>query len=430
MGNELCGDRISKDEYNFSPNSQTPGPANKGKNEKFEDKTYDDKHEESVNKIASAWRENKIKAKEKENQLNRVKILDKTFSQLGKFITADELKLKIEPRILQLDSKLLTYQGSQIDKSQLSQNLIYKNPFVYDLDNSIYHGFWNLNGLREGYGYLIRSDGSKLEGLWKNGEIFKGRIISTDGSYYEGKIKDAEANGEGNFTDSNGVNVYRGNFLNSDFHGYGMKLFIDKANYQGNFEKNEMHGNGKLTFEDKSLYEGAFIESVINGQGIYKIKEHKYNGEWKDNKPQGEGTYYFNKNGSVYYKGSFFKGRKEGEGKFIDEEKGVKYEGHWSSDKPHGEGLFTNKDLSVLAYWRYGHLVKVIEIKKGETPNNLRVEVPEILFRNLAAEKGHLKGSEYFNSPNKNSPSKNYKVASEGKVVLDSLFKLQPIVKV
>lgn len=417
MGNQLCGDR-NDDPHNFISNVQTPGPANRRTDDGV---VYNEKHEESANKIAKSWRENKAKAKEKEDQLNRVKVLDKNFSQIGKYITQQDANAKLSTSINDLDKKLGTFQGLPVDKAQISLNLIYKRPFQYDSDGSIYHGFWNLNGLREGYGYLIRCDGTKLEGLWKNGEIFKGRIIERDGSYYEGKIKSAEANGEGIYVDKNGISIYRGFFLNNNYNGFGMKLFEDKANFSGNFENNHMTGKGKFNWADKTSYEGDFINSVINGSGIFRnVDGHKYNGQWKDNKPEGEGRYDFNSLGSIHYKGHFHKGRKEGDGTFIDEERKIKYDGKWSCDKPHGEGTFTSKELTITACWRYGQLVKVVTVTKGETPKNLKIEIPEQSFRNLA-EKGHLDG--YSTYPNKNSPSKNYRIVNNEKEVMDSLFK-------
>jgi hypothetical protein len=422
MGNELCGERF-EDQHNFIPNVQTPGPASKKPSEtkaQLEPKEYNQKHEESASKIANVWRENKIKAKEKEDQLNRVRVLEKSFAEIGKFITDEEVKARTEIPIQNLDKKLNAYQGLTVDKAQISQNLIYKRPFQYNLNGSIYHGFWNMNGLREGYGYLIRNDGTKLEGLWKNGEIFKGRIIEVDGSYYEGKIKKTEPNGEGIYTDNNGVDRYRGNFLDGYYHGFGMELFNDNSNYQGNFVRGEMQGKGRLTWDDKSYYEGDFVKSTITGAGIYKSGSHKYNGEWKDNKPDGKGRYDFTNTGSVFYDGAYVKGRKEGEGVFVNSDKNIKYEGQWSCDKPHGNGTYTSPELTVTACWRYGHLIKVIDVSKGETPKNLRIDVPEQLFRNLI-EKGHLQGHNVC--PNKDSPSKSYRIVTEEKEVLDSLFK-------
>lgn len=425
MGNNICGERSNTQES--EANLHTRVAVKSGADFKEESRTemdvaYGDKHEAMAGKIQVKWRESKGKAKEKEEQLNRVRVLDDTFDKLGKFITVAEAQALCGAGANALDKKLGPFVGTPVDKSQLAQNLVFRKPFQYSLDNSVYHGFWNLSGLREGYGYLVRNDGSKLEGLWKSGEIFKGRIIDADGCFYEGKIKNGEANGEGSFTGSSGSVGYIGNWKNGSHHGFGMWAFKDKAVFQGNFSENEFSGNGKMTWPDKSFYEGNFEASVATGQGLYKAENGKdmYKGEFVDNKPQGKGRYSWERDGSIYFEGDFVKGRKEGKGLFVNNSLGIKYEGDWVNNKPHGTGSYTSKEVTVTANWRYGHLIKVLELLSGNVGNNLRVDVPEESFRNLA-EKGHLK--EINISPKRDSPPRKYRPMSDSQAMFNLVVK-------
>jgi hypothetical protein len=57
-------------------------------------------------------------------------------------------------------------------------------------DGAIYHGQWNENGKKHGYGILIRNDGSKYEGFFYEDFLQgRGRYIEKEGKfYYEGNF--------------------------------------------------------------------------------------------------------------------------------------------------------------------------------------------------------------------------------------------------
>jgi hypothetical protein len=58
---------------------------------------------------------------------------------------------------------------------------------IYD-DGSIYYGYYNDKWEREGYGILIYPNGSKYQGFFKNNKLNgRGRLVSSQGGYYEGK---------------------------------------------------------------------------------------------------------------------------------------------------------------------------------------------------------------------------------------------------
>ncbi len=63
---------------------------------------------------------------------------------------------------------------------------------------SIYKGFWSLDKKKYGYGTLINSDGSRYEGLFRNGKASgHGRYITCNGDVFEGNFIDGSINGFG-----------------------------------------------------------------------------------------------------------------------------------------------------------------------------------------------------------------------------------------
>lgn len=427
MGNNLCVERnpeegqlVVKEEIAVSKSRQAPKARPEAEHE-FESNeltqvqaqaqtdvvTYGDSHTSMAEKIQGKWRDQQTKKGEKEAKVNGLKILEENASKHGRYISVEETNQETSEQVLLLDRRLGPFNGTSLDKARLAQNLVLRKPFKYNIDDSIYHGFWNLAGLREGYGYMVRADGSKLEGLWKEGEIIKGRIINTDGSYYEGKISNSMANGEGTFFDSKGTTNYIGSWHNGKHHGFGMWLLGDGAIYKGTFINGEFQGQGNLTWGDKSNYEGDFEESALNGQGVYKSSDGSvYTGSWSNNQPQGPGRFNWKSTGSSYV-GEYRHGKKDGKGVYTT--KDIKYDGSWSSGKPHGHGLYTTKDFTVTGTFRHGHLVQTTS-QTGET-------VPDSLFVNTEKE-AIFEGSEMahvrhvYNSKN-NSPTKHYKPMNE-----------------
>jgi hypothetical protein len=82
-------------------------------------------------------------------------------------------------------------------------------------DRGKYIGMWNLtSGKMEGFGFLLWSDGSLQEGLWKNGLMnFRGRIIHADGDVYEGEWKDDTNHGTGEYHHHGEGTKFEGNWF-------------------------------------------------------------------------------------------------------------------------------------------------------------------------------------------------------------------------
>jgi hypothetical protein len=107
----------------------------------------------------------------------------------GKLI--DFNTIKIDDTVTSIEEKLGEFI---IEEKELMHHIQdYKQKlkhmsFAYD-DGSIYYGYYSKNYEREGYGILILPDGSKYQGFFKLNKMNgRGRLISSDGDYYEGKL--------------------------------------------------------------------------------------------------------------------------------------------------------------------------------------------------------------------------------------------------
>jgi hypothetical protein len=109
------------------------------------------------------------------------------------------------------------------------------------------------------------------------------RVLSYDGSIYEGDLTNGVANGQGKliYPESDGDSayhswadtglIYQGGFLNGKKHGSG-KLYNDNFSYDGEWRQNQKHGFGRLLYtvpnsSQRIEYIGAFSEDQKNGRG-------------------------------------------------------------------------------------------------------------------------------------------------------------------
>ena len=155
--------------------------------------------------------------------------------------------------------------------------------------------------------------------------------------------------------------------------GKATVTYADGSSFVGTFDEEKLkQGEGVYTWmgpgeeEDekveKAVYKGEYKDGVKNGRGSMKFPNGDlYDGFWKDNKMEGEGTYTYKATGDIY-SGSFAAGKKSGEGRYefggdssqlvgtwVDgaittgswELKGAAvYKGSFKNGKPDGEGSF------------------------------------------------------------------------------------------
>ena len=116
-----------------------------------------------------------------------------------------------------------------------------------------------------------------------------------------------------------------------------------KAKYENDINNQNEY---KIEENDNGRYEGEFKNNKFEGKGIFYYtngpwKGDKYVGEWKEGLAEGKGTYYFNNgpNKGDIYEGDWKKGNKEGKGVYYYND-GNKYEGEFKNDKFEGKGIY------------------------------------------------------------------------------------------
>jgi hypothetical protein len=231
----------------------------------------------------------------------------------------------------------------------------------------IYEGFWNLKGKYEGYGILVKADGSKYEGFWKDGLLEGiGRFFSNDGNYYEGNFLKGVTTGFGIYIHSDRTR-YQGEWLNDQPHGKGKEFFPDGSVFEGIFVYGKKIGHCVYSWADGSYYVGEILNDYFNGKGRYSWSDGKlYEGEWKDNLLHGKGILKY-PDGS-YYDGYFLNNQRNGFGKYYWNEERY-YEGTWSNGKQHGKGVYYKNGKVIEGVWNKGKIQKSLHIKNSHSKN-------------------------------------------------------------
>lgn len=93
----------------------------------------------------------------------------------------------------------------------------------------------------------------------------------------------------------NNGNVYKGDFVSGSQTGKGEYLWASGGTYTGDFVDGQLTGSGTWHYPDGSSYRGELVNGVRNGQGtLYNSDgDEVYEGGWKDDLFNGQGTYCF-----------------------------------------------------------------------------------------------------------------------------------------
>jgi hypothetical protein len=198
-------------------------------------------------------------------------------------------------------------------------------------------------------------DGKCISGDCVNGQGIMAFYVN--GDKYEGEWKNGKPDGNGILTFKNG-DMYSGDWKNGKADGAGRLHFYENG---GNIIQGGEWKNGKLNGKGAEMY---------NGKGVKMYEGYEYEGEWKENHKEGQGTIsYVN---GVKYKGEWKKDKPNGQGTMIYEN-GNKYEGELRNGKPNGQGTMTYKNGSKYeGEWKEGKWVS----GQGEfTQNGMKVKV-------------------------------------------------------
>ena len=314
----------------------------------------------SAIKLQSKWKRIKISQLKK---MEAIKLeLDEKSQMENEFVTVDFMNTKISPFVIQMEKdKLKPFdKDSKIKGIQWSFD---RRPILLK-DGSIYHGQWNLEGQKHGYGILVRNDGSKYEGFFLKDAInSNGRYIEAQGTfYYEGILrfnlglwKDNKAHNKGSYYLSDGTK-YTGDWKDDIQEGEGEEISPDGTVYTGQFKEGEKNGKGLVKWTNGSSFEGDFVNNSIHGNGVYMWSDGRvYKGQWMNGKMHGKG--YFIWQDGKYYDGDYKNDKKDGFGKYFWN--GKFYEGTWFNGKQNGYGaVYVNNELILKGIWRYGKIIK------------------------------------------------------------------------
>ena len=316
--------------------------------------------------------------KEENNNEELIKAFDNKIKEFAEYISEEKFNIIENPKIKEIENNLKEFKIKKKFK-----NCFERPPLLFKNDKSIYKGFWNNKGEKNGFGIFLDSQGNKYIGQWENDKFNgKGRLLSINGDYYEGYFNMGLIEGDGTFYSKKEKYKYIGNFKENKFHGEG-KIIYEKEDiiYEGEFNEGFKHGLGKIIFKDKSSYEGNFEKNNYNGKGKFIFKNGKsYNGDWKNNTMDGKGTFTWGNNSK--YKGDYKNNMREGNGVYSF---GCNlYDGEWVRGMPHGEGTLLYEGLRIFGKFRYGKILELVEGKAAhrdltekytiDSKNNIKFE--------------------------------------------------------
>jgi len=174
----------------------------------------------------------------------------------------------------------------------------------------------------------------------------------------------------------------------------GTALYPGGAEYIGNFKFDKPNGQGTFTFSDGSKHFGEWKDGKGHGQGIKMWEDgREYAGEFINDKPHGQGTFTY-PDGSKYI-GEYKDGNRHGQGtlKYPD---GSSYVGQFVAGIEHGKGLCIKVDGTSVD-------CQILKMEKGDPSAGKN-------RRNILIEaKKWVKITEYEST------------AGKGKIIMDQL---------
>ena len=140
--------------------------------------------------------------------------------------------------------------------------------------------------------------------------------------------------------------IYEGDFYGGRKEGIGYEKTLDHK-YNGEFNENKKNGKGEILFlKSEDFFEGFFLDNKMSvGKYTWKENGNYYQGTFLNNKMDGKGV-YTTSSGQVY-EGEYKDGKKEGMGIIKEKNKPI-YEGEFKGGNPHGKGFIYDKKGNKL----------------------------------------------------------------------------------
>lgn len=137
-------------------------------------------------------------------------------------------------------------------------------------------------------------------------------------------------------------------------------------------------GHGKFYYADGGVYEGEWLQNRMNGNGTlyYMSGKVAYEGNWVEDKFEGQGTFYSDSPMNleetfdyrdfdmvddfvVRYEGGFHEDDKDGYG-ILFLTNGEKFVGYFKADKLEGRGMFYKRSGELVSgVWRDNKLESI-----------------------------------------------------------------------
>lgn len=288
--------------------------------------------------------------------------IQSNITNIGRFSTSEEFIRIVPDKYIQYskENPIEEYIGD-------TDSLIPLEPIRFQNGN-YYWGNWNEDIEMSGSGkmYLV-NEIVYVEGIWKNGSIYKGRILMPDDSIYEGELDDCQLNGKGKLLYSD-EKRYEGTFANGNRDGKGVLLYPDGSRYEGDFLNDMFDGEGTFKWSDKHEYQGQFKANTLNGKGVLRNRKgSSYIGEFKNNVFHGKGVFKWSTGDK--YDGNYSYGLKEGKGEYSSNDN-THYTGGWLDGLPHGQLTIEKQNEEYVSFWRNGHCVEISNLNQNKEYNS------------------------------------------------------------
>lgn len=187
------------------------------------------------------------------------------------------------------------------------------------------------DGIPNGKGVLIRADGSRYEGEFRDGKPYG--MISYSSDYY----------------DNTGIEKLVAEFEGFGFPSNGVLLYTNGDKYTGELCEGIPHGHGFMCYNSNDKYRGKFKHGTLDGYGVMNYENGDiFIGRFKNNS-YSQGVCYYQESNS-FFEGSFCNGLKEGKGivTFAD---GSKYEGTFVNGNFEGVVKVTDKNGNIQSHY-------------------------------------------------------------------------------
>lgn len=157
-----------------------------------------------------------------------------------------------------------------------------------------YDGERNELDERHGFGRAKLPNGDTYEGYYENGKRHgKGTYRFKNGARYVGYYIEGKKNGDGVFLYPDG-SKHEGSWINDLRSGFGTYTYPNGDTYEGEWIQGRRHGQGVYTYKATgSRYDGRWFQGKMHDEGQLIHSNHRYVGDFEENKPRGRGRYVF-----------------------------------------------------------------------------------------------------------------------------------------